>query len=56
MLTQGVAGSLIEQCVLGYEPDSKQEADLIVRDGENETRTELKTTGISFHSLFLSPG
>lgn len=45
-LQKGVAGSLIEQCVLGYEPDSKQEADLIVREGENETRTELKTTGI----------
>lgn len=45
-LQKGVAGFLIEQCVLGYEPDSKQEADLIVRDGENETRTELKTTGI----------
>lgn len=45
-LQKGVAGSLIEQCVLGYEPDSKQEADLIVRDRENETRTELKTTGI----------
>ena len=45
-LQKGVAGSLIEQCVLGYEPDSKQEADLIVCDGENEIRTELKTTGI----------
>lgn len=45
-LQKGVAGSLIEQCVLGYAPDSKQEADLIVRDGENEIRTELKTTGM----------
>lgn len=45
-LQKGVAGSLIEQCVLGYEPDSKQEADLIVCDGENEIRTELKTTGM----------
>ncbi len=43
---KGVAGSLIEQCVLGYEPDSKQEADLIVCDGEEEIRIELKTTGI----------
>lgn len=45
-LQKGVAGSLIEQCVLGYEPDSKQEADLIICDGENEIRTELKTTGL----------
>lgn len=45
-LQKGIAGSLIEQCVLGYEPDSKQEADLIVCDEENEIRTELKTTGI----------
>ncbi len=45
-LQKGVAGSLIEQCVLGYEPDSKQEADLIVCDGEKEIRTELKTTGM----------
>lgn len=45
-LQKGVVGSLIEQCVLGYEPDSKQEADLIVRDGEDEIRTELKTTGM----------
>lgn len=45
-LQKGVAGSLIEQCVLGYEPDSKQEADLIVCDGDNKIRTELKTTGM----------
>lgn len=45
-LQKGVAGSLIEQCVLGYEPDSKQEADLIVIDGDKNIRTELKTTGM----------
>ena len=45
-LQKGVAGSLIEQCVLGYEPDSKQEADLIIRDGDKEIKTELKTTGM----------
>ncbi len=43
---KGVVGSLIEKCVLGYGPDSKQEPDLLVIDGENEIRTELKTTGI----------
>lgn len=45
-LQKGVAGSLIEQCVLGYEPDSKQEADLIVVDGNKNIKTELKTTGM----------
>lgn len=45
-LQKGVAGSLIEQCVLGYEPDSKQEPDLLIVDGENEIKTELKTTGM----------
>ena len=32
-LQKGVAGAVIEQCVLGYPPDTKQEADLIVIDG-----------------------
>lgn len=45
-LQKGVAGSLIEQCVLGYEPDCKQEADLVVFDGDKKIKTELKTTGI----------
>lgn len=45
-LQKGVAGSLIEQCVLGYEPDSKQEPDLLVVDGSKEIKTELKTTGM----------
>lgn len=44
-LQKGVAGAVIEQCVLGYPPDSKQEADLIVIDGTEQTKTELKTTG-----------
>lgn len=43
---KGVAGAVIEQCVLGYSPDSKQEADLIVIDGEKRIKTELKTTGM----------
>ena len=45
-LQKGVAGAVIEQCVLGYPPDSKQEADLIVIDGGKRTKTELKTTGV----------
>ncbi|MBQ7359526.1 MAG: hypothetical protein IJW63_05480 [Lachnospiraceae bacterium] len=46
-LQKGVAGSLIEQCVLRYEPDSKQEADLVVLDGNKVLKTELKTTGMT---------
>lgn len=45
-LQKGIAGAVIEQCVLGYEPDTRQEADLIVVDADAETRTELKTTGM----------
>lgn len=45
-LQKGIVGTLIEQCVLGYEPDARQEADLIVVDGDNQIRTELKSTGI----------
>lgn len=45
-LQKGVVGSLIEQCVLGYNPDSKQEADLVVVDGESCIKTELKSTGM----------
>lgn len=45
-LQKGVVGSLIEQSVLRYNPDSKQEADLIVVDGDKEIKTELKTTGM----------
>jgi len=45
-LQKGVVGTLIEQCVLGYAPDSKQEADLIVTDGAEQIKTELKSTGM----------
>ena len=45
-LQKGVVGSLIEQGVLGYSPNSSQEADLIVIDGDKEIKTELKTTGM----------
>lgn len=41
-LQKGIAGTVIEQCVFDYEPDNKQEADLII-DG---VKTELKTTGM----------
>lgn len=49
-LQKGVVGTLIEQCVLGYAPDSKQEADLIVVDGTDQTKTELKSTGMVISS------
>ena len=45
-LQKGVAGTIIEQCVLGYKPDNKQRPDLIVKDGKKEIPTEIKTTGI----------
>lgn len=45
-LQKGIAGAVIEQCVLGYAPDTRQEADIIVVDGGTETKTELKTTGM----------
>jgi len=45
-LQKGVVGTLIEQCVLGYAPDTRQEADLIVVDGDEQTKTELKSTGM----------
>lgn len=45
-LQKGVVGSLIEQSVLGYDPDSKQEPDLIVIDGDKQVKTELKSTGM----------
>ena len=43
---KGVVGTLIEQCVLGYAPDSRQEADLVVLEGAERTKTELKSTGM----------
>lgn len=38
----GIAGDVVEQSILGYPPDTKQSADLLV-DG---VATELKTTGL----------
>ena len=43
---KGIAGTIIEQCVLGYDPDTKQEPDLVVVDGPLKKKTELKTTGM----------
>ena len=45
-LQKGIAGAVVEQCIFGYDADSKQEADLIILDGEEEIKTELKTTGM----------
>lgn len=45
-LQKGVAGAVIEQCVLGYESDTKQEADLLVVEGDASVKVELKTTGM----------
>lgn len=43
---KGVAGTVVEQCIFEYSPDSKQEADLIIQDGKEVKKTELKTTGM----------
>lgn len=45
-LQKGVAGTVVEQCIFEYSPDSKQEADLIILEGGQATKTELKTTGM----------
>lgn len=45
-LQKGVAGTIIEQCVLRYPPDRNQRPDLIVIDGGTRIPTELKTTGL----------
>lgn len=45
-LQKGVAGHVVEQCIFGYPPDSRQEADLIIREEGVDYRTELKTTGM----------
>ncbi len=47
---KGIAGAIVEQCILGYSPDNKQEADLIIIDGQKEIRTELKTIGMTIKS------
>ena len=45
-LQKGIAGSIVEQCIFEYPPDTKQEADLIIVDGAESVKTELKTTGM----------
>lgn len=45
-LQKGVAGTIIEQCVLRYPPDREQKPDLVVIDEGNRVPTELKTTGL----------
>ena len=45
-LQKGIAGTIIEQCVLRYPPDCEQRADLIVLDGNHQVPTELKSTGL----------
>lgn len=45
-LQKGIAGSIVEQCIFEYPPDTKQEADLIIVDGSENVKTELKTTGM----------
>lgn len=45
-LQKGIAGAVIEQSVLGYPPDTKQEADLIIIDDNERKDTELKVTGM----------
>lgn len=45
-LQKGIAGSVVEQCVLGYSPDSRQEADLVVIENGERKDTELKVTGM----------
>ena len=45
-LQKGIAGAVVEQCVLGYDPDTRQEADLVVVDNGESVDTELKVTGM----------
>ena len=45
-LQKGIAGHVVEQCIFGYSPDSRQEADLVIKEQGEEYRTELKTTGM----------
>ena len=45
-LQKGIVGSIVEQCIFEYLPDTKQEADLIIVDGSEKVKTELKTTGM----------
>ena len=32
---KGIAGTIVEQCILGYSPDTKQAPDIIIHDGYN---------------------
>lgn len=45
-LQKGIAGTVVEQCIFGYDPDTKQEADLMIVNGKQKIKTELKTTGM----------
>lgn len=45
---KGIAGDVIEQCVLEYPANTNQEPDLIVVDNSAEVRTELKVTGMVY--------
>ena len=45
-LQKGIAGTVIEQCVFNYDPDTRQEADLIISHESRDVETELKTTGM----------
>ena len=45
-LQKGIAGTIVEQCIFEYSPDSRQEADLIIIESGEATKTELKTTGM----------
>lgn len=45
---KGIAGDVIEQCVLDYPANTNQEPDLIVVDNGNEIKTELKVTGMVY--------
>ena len=50
-LQKGIAGTIIEQCVLRYPPDQEQRPDLVVIDGKDRIPTELKTTGLRISDI-----
>ena len=45
-LQKGIAGAVVEQCIFEYPHYSRQEADLIIVEGDKYIKTELKTTGL----------
>ena len=45
-LQKGIAGTIVEQCILQYPPDREQKPDLVIIDGNKRIPTELKTTGM----------